>query len=934
MRGLNTKVAEFCASVSQEEFDIVVLTETWLKEEVNSSELFPNSYHVYRSDRKFAQSGTSRGGGVLLACKSSIRSERLNLSNFDVFPSVDIVGCRLVVDRATFCILALYIPPNMPINLYSELFQEMYSLEVLLSEKFLVLGDYNMPDFHDVNNFSAKKQLVTEFQSFYNLKQCNSVCNSLNRILDLVFSNFDCVIVRDNNPLVAEDLYHPALHITFEVDIKSKKFVQNRNVKRYNFRKANYIELYNSILETDWSFLNMCEDLDMAMDLFYQKVYSVFDLHVPLYRDYKRKYPKWYGSELINNIKLKSYNLRKYKQTNLNIYLVEYKNLRKNIKLQIDMAYKNYLSNIQNSIHDDPNVFWSYINAKKDCTRIPGKMTYADQELDTPGSIVNAFADYFGSVYRTPSVQALNGKYEGNTSGDIFSMFFLDSKDVEMAIKKLKPKLTSGYDNVPAFIVRDCGNVFANPLKTIFNISLRLGTFPTIWKTARVCPIFKNGDVSDVTSYRPVALLSSFAKVFEIALHGRIYSATRNLLSPYQHGFVANKSTVTNLVTLSQFLSNALDNNYQVDVIYTDISKAFDRINPNVFIKKIAGLGFNNKLIDFLFSYLINRKYFVSYNAHMSDCYHASLGVPQGSNLGPLIFLLYINDLTYYLDCERLLFADDLKIYCLIESVNDCQRLQKNLDRVSSWCEWNGLHLNSAKCKVVTYSNKKNNFRFEYRVNSQVLSCESTIKDLGVTFDTKLSFTAHIYQIKNDATKMLGFIIRNCRTFTNVDCLKVLYYSYVRSKLEYADIVWNPHYDVHKKLLENTQRRFLKFLFYKSSGSYPVRGIDEGLLLSQYDVQSLEVRRCCHNIKFLHKLLNNLIDSPYLLQQLKFVVPRLESRNNVTFYMPFPRTNIALRSPLYSMCKLYNSISAKCDISADSVDSVIRHLCDHFSSIC
>ena len=190
----------------------------------------------------------------------------------------------------------------------------------------------------------------------------------------------------------------------------------------------------------------------------------------------------------------------------------------------------------------------------------------------------------------------------------------------------------------------------------------------------------------------------------------------------------------------------------------------------------------------------------------------------------------------------------------------------------------------------------------------------NSITDLGVRFDRELSFAGHIDNIVSSAYKMLGFIMRNCKSFKNVQALKTLYNSFVRSKLEYAALAWNPYYTNKKTTIENVQRKFLKFLWYKTYNTYPVRGFPNDILLDTFHIPSLTLRRINLGLSFLFKLLHNNVDCIYLLSKLLFLIPRISARNCVTFYIQASKTNLLAKSPITFICFHYNSISSDCDI--------------------
>lgn len=423
-------------------------------------------------------------------------------------------------------------------------------------------------------------------------------------------------------------------------------------------------------------------------------------------------------------------------------------------------------------------------------------------------------------------------------------------------------------------------------------------------------------------NYRPISILNNFAKVLETVIYSRIYPLVSNYISNDQHGFVEKRSTVSNLASFTQYAFKTLDVCGQVDTIYTDISKAFDHINHLLLLKKLETFGFSDTLILLFSSYLTNRIQYVYYNGHKSQPFRAVSGVPQGSNLGPLMFLLFINDLVQQIECNKCIFADDLKIFTAIRSETDCINLQTELTTIERWCSANNLQLNVTKCKIVTYTRKVNPLTFNYSINGTAVARVSTIKDLGVHFDRALTFSVHRDNIISSATKMLGFLIRNSRSF-QIGTMKLLYFTYVRSKLEYASVIWNPYYTIHKISLENVQRRFLKYLFFKVEGTYPCRGYDHQLLLQKFNILSLEIRRQQQLLKFVYNLVHSKIDSPQLLAQLQFFVPRSAARHVPTFYTPYARLNSSLNSPIISMCRAFNTVSPDCDINFTPLSQIL-----------
>lgn len=275
------------------------------------------------------------------------------------------------------------------------------------------------------------------------------------------------------------------------------------------------------------------------------------------------------------------------------------------------------------------------------------------------------------------------------------------------------------------------------------------------------------------------------------------------------------------------------------------------------------------------------------------------------------------------LACKKLLYADDLKIFHSVRTLESCGLIQRSLDSLVSWCEANKLTLNQDKCKVLTFSRKKETVLFPYRLESVILERVQFVSDLGVTFQSDFSFRLHIDGIVKSANKMLGFILRNSASFVNPDTLKTLYFSYVRSKLEYCAIVWNPRHDIYVRLVESCQRRFLKYLYFRMHGNYPPRGYEHQFLLEEFGFISLEKRRTYILLSYLRNLVGGEVDCPELLHMLSFRIPRdVYGRSRATFSLPRVTTDIMLNSPIYRMCRLYNSLAEHFDLFSDPASAL------------
>lgn len=454
-----------------------------------------------------------------------------------------------------------------------------------------------------------------------------------------------------------------------------------------------------------------------------------------------------------------------------------------------------------------------------------------------------------------------------------------------------------------------CAKSLALPLHRLFNLSLSTGVFPGRWKTSSITPIFKSGSRMDITNYRGISILATLGKLFESLVTNVLTSHLKSLITTSQHGFIKNRSTVTNLTEFTNIASNVIESGSQLDVVYTDFSKAFDKIDHELLLLKLCKIGIHSWTLKWLRSYLCGRKQYVNVNGVHSFVFNVLSGVPQGSHLGPLLFILFINDITScfkYSNC--LMYADDLKLFRTINEHHDAVLLQSDVDKLIKWCCMNGLHLNVNKCYCVSYTRKHNTIQFPYSIIDATLSHLNEIKDLGVIFDSKLIFGKHIEMKIAKSYSMLGFVKRICYEFVNKDALKSIYCAHVRSHLEYASVVWSPLYNSYKIRIESIQKKFIIFGLRREivTNNYVLPPYSDRC--KRFNLETLEKRRDNAGIFFIYDILMGFVDSPNLLQLIEFNVPSRRLRAHSLFRPIYHRTNYGINEPMSRMCVLFNSV--------------------------
>jgi hypothetical protein len=355
-------------------------------------------------------------------------------------------------------------------------------------------------------------------------------------------------------------------------------------------------------------------------------------------------------------------------------------------------------------------------------------------------------------------------------------------------------------------ILKNFSDELSLPLSMLFNKSPTSNTFPEKWKIAKITPIFKSGNRDDISSYRGISCTSSIPKLFEAVICNAFKNIVSKHISVSQHGFMPGRSTTTNLTEFTNKTIKALENHMQVDSIYTDFSKAFDSISHCKTLENIYDFGFSSSFVLWVKSYLMNRHQYVEIGGKKSILIKASSGVPQGSHLGPWFFIIFINSIVDVIKGSSILmFADDLKIFRIIQNENDALVLQTDVDNLCRWCNDMKLSLNISKCKSLSFHRKSNPIIHDYKINNIALSKLTEHKDLGVTFTQNMSFNKHIDLITAKANSMFGFMKRWAKDLDDIHCILV-------TISHTSDRNWNTLYlyGAHITKLTSTELRISK----------------------------------------------------------------------------------------------------------------------------
>jgi hypothetical protein len=429
-------------------------------------------------------------------------------------------------------------------------------------------------------------------------------------------------------------------------------------------------------------------------------------------------------------------------------------------------------------------------------------------------------------------------------------------QEVLREISNLNTSKSAGSDNIPAKLIKDAKDVVAPFLTIIFNASLKSGIFPDDFKIARVSPIYKSGNKKERGNYRPISVLSIIAKIFEKLVYSQLnkFLTENSILSPCQSGFRKGHSTTTALLENTDSWLLNMDSGLVNGVLFLDLCKAFDTVNHEILIKKLFTYGIQNKSLDWFKSYLQNRKQFCVVNNATSSLRNLNCGVPQGSNLGPLLFLLYVNDLPNCLKkSHAAMYADDTNITVRSSSLTYLEEaLNDELENIHQWLLSNKLTLNVKKTEYMVIGTRQRLRNFSQDINvsidGKVLKEVKTKKTLGVLVDKHLSWDKHIDNVSKKVSKGIG-MLRRAKQYVSTKTLEKLYHALVQPHFDYCSMVWGNCAEYLKGKLQKLQNRAARVI---TGDTYEIRSTD---ILNKLDWKTLSERRKEQQLKYVSKAL-------------------------------------------------------------------------------
>ena len=717
-------------------------------------------------------------------------------------------------------------------------------------------GDPLDPDIRDTCPDTIKDRFSTITSRFGLIQHQTTITRpDSSSCLDLVFTNHQALVTNVHTTPGMSD----HLAVKYDVALKfSKSSTPTRKI--YDHRKADItkmskvMETFASKFEQDWKNFSPQEN--------WNRFHSALNSIMPLKTLRSKRNLPWINGSVRKSMARRDRLFKKARQSRSPRHWEAYKSQRNATTSAIKRAHNKYVQNIMGDLdQDDPNSqeggikrFWGYVkSSRKDSVGVPTLNTH-DGPVSTDQGKADTLNDLFNDAFTSENLDTLP-IIDHSPFPSMRSITFT-IPGIRKLLENLKPHKAAGPDALPPRLLRDLAPQLASPICILFQQFYDTGIIPQAWRDAIVSPVHKKGSKHDPSNYRPVSLTSIICKLQEHIIVSSMLTHLEDhgILNPDQHGFRKRLSTETQLIQAVHDWASTIDAKGQTDVLFLDFSKAFDTVPHRRLLMKLQHYGIDGKTSNWIATLLRGRRQRVIVNGTGSVWSPVLSGVPQGTVIGPILFLIYINDITCDINSRMRLFADDSIIYREIRSMEDHYKLQDDITKLQTWSERWQMTFKPEKCYVLSITNKRNISKFLYHINDVALESKDSWKYLGVIIDSKLNWNDHCTEIAAKARQALGLIQRTLHAATP-KCKAIAYKALVRPRLEYASTAWNAHTAKNTRLLESIQNNAARFVHRKYDWNTSVTALKQDL-----NWPTLLQRRKIHDLTMWYKIHFGLVN--------------------------------------------------------------------------
>ena len=856
------KKAETLELLDRMKPDILIGTETWLSSNISDGELLTKQYQIYRKDRC-----RNRWGGIIIAVRTDLQSTLV--TDFDTNCECLWVKVITKTEKPVY-VSAFYRSDVKDVKSLEEYQESLRKASRFKKAHFIIGGDFNLPSMDWPNMcLKPKASYVNSHNNFLevledlSLHQLVLEPTRLGNVLDLIITNVPDLVPRVEVIPGLSD--HSIVFIELKVK-PDRKVNAPRQILLY--KHAHWDDIKKDMLE----FKNHLENghnnknVDELWQEFKNSLKTSIDKHIPKKTSKPRDSLPWIDPETRKLMNKRDKLSKLWKKTGITEIETKWHDTRREVRKRLDREHWKYVGGLFEPRDEEYDKqpcnkrFFTYVKHQR-TTSIGIAPLKCDGKLitdpKTKAEILNtqfykAFSD--GKEFSEEEFTAKCTMPEESDSFKEMPEIHVTVEGVEKLLAGLDPNKAAGPDGLTPRILKELSKEIAPILTTIFERSLDSGTVPTEWKKALVSPVYKKGAHYDPINYRPISLTCICCKLLEhiVVSNMMTHLETENILCPEQHGFRRGHSCETQLLDFVEEIGDGLDSGMPSDIIVMDFAKAFDRVNHSLLTQKLKHYGIKGKTNAWIKDFLKDRLQAVVVEGVTSGDMSVRSGVPQGSVLGPSLFLIYINDLPSRVSSVSRLFADDTLLHNKIKENTDRLKLQEDLANLESWeSEWE-MKFHPDKCNVLPISRSRKTPEVKYTLHEQNLEQVTETKYLGVTIQSNLEWNKHIDSVCAKANKMLGLLRRNIK-IAPIATKELGYKALVRPVLEYCSCVWDPHTQSNITKLEKIQRRAARFVLNRHKKTDSVDA-----MLRELKWDTLQERRKQARLNMLYKINNGL----------------------------------------------------------------------------
>lgn len=901
MRSIRNKLDYISTHLS--DIDIMCFTETHLDANIAESDLIVDTHAscIYRKDL-----GSHSGGLLVYVPDKLISARRPDLE----LNSIHAIWVEVKYRTCSFLLCNVYRSPGTPV-VFWEHFNISIERALDSNPNIIIVGDLNQdllnPNEHHLTNIMTINNLT-------------NVINKPTRVTATSSTLIDPILVTDSVRVLHSDTMDVdntiSDHKATFLNIRFNEIIQTCTKRKvWNYDNGDYALLNELIENYNWEYIDQM-DVNESCKLFTDTILRFMNQCIPSKEVTIRPNDRpWFDSETRKIIRQRDRQKHIATKSNRAADWDKYKKLRNKANNLKKAAKQHYYSNLEEKISnaklENPKQYWKYIrhliktNSKSETIPIlkfnhnnTDTYVYSDEEK------AECLNNYFTSISSVDDSTTVLPPFDRKCNASLNS-FNITVRDVEEIISTLATNKAVGLDFISHRLLKSTSKSISKPLCALFNKSLQTATFPNCWKQSLVLPLFKKGDKSCVSNYRPISLLSCVGKLMERCVYKHFYNHLHfnKLIHPKQSGFLKGHSTIHQLLDIYHDIVSAIDSKQNLCMVFCDISKAFDRVWHSGLLFKLHQYGVDGNVLAWTKNYLSNRSQSVIVGSSKSIAKPVTAGVPQGSVLGPLFFLVYVNDISDNILSISRLFADDTSLACSASNINDLEGIMNHdLAVIANWSKQWLVSFNPSKTEAILFTNHNVNNPSLVFENVDVTFVENH-KHLGLTLNKHGKWKEHITNITISASKILG-IMRLLKFKLRRESLNQIYISFMRPILEYASVVWDNCTLAEKDTLEKLQNEAARIV----SGT--TRSISLNKLYKEVGWLSLTDRRKYQKLIYTYNIINGLAPD-YLTSIYPNAVSNRSHyplRNALDIDIIARRTEIFAQSFIPSSVNLWNNL--------------------------